>query len=123
MMRHHRSCLFAALLLVPAIAAADTLPLARGAYVQVGTACRGAPNVALRDYDGQGVGSSKAGQCEGRVLARVGRRYTLRQSCVQYGGPERRRAIERLKIRVDTRTSYTDLADGSHYRLCPAVRS
>ncbi|MEH3037160.1 MAG: hypothetical protein PGN23_11845 [Sphingomonas adhaesiva] len=102
---------------------ADTLPLARGAYVQNGIACREAPNVALRDYNGQGIGSSKAGQCQARVLAHIGRRYTLRQRCVEYGGraPVMGRA-ERLKLRVDARDAFTDLSDGTRYRLCPALR-
>jgi hypothetical protein len=104
--------------LLPAPALADTLPLTRGYYVETGTPCRGAPNVALRDYQGDGIGSSKAGQCHARVLARIGQRYTLRQSCVQYGGPRQYRAAERLKIRVDSRTSYTDLRAGAHYRWC-----
>ena len=103
-------------LLLPVPALADTLPLTRGYYVETGTPCRGAPNVALRDYRGDGIGSSKAGQCHARILARIGQRYTLRQSCVQYGGPRQYRAAERLKIRVDSRTSYTDLSADSGNR-------
>ncbi len=104
-------------------AVADTLPLARGAYVRNGVPCAQAPNAGLRDYNGQGIGSSKAGQCRGRVLAHIGKRYTLRQQCVEYGGrvPTPGRA-ERLKLRVDARTAFTDLADGTRYRLCPALR-
>ena len=113
------SAVLAPLLPVPALA--DTLPLARGSYVEAGTPCRGAPNVALRDYQGAGIGSSKAGQCRARVLARIGQRYTLRQECVQYGGPRQYRAAERLKIRVDSRTSYTDLRAGAHYRWCRTI--
>lgn len=112
-----------AMVMTTAPAWADTLPLARGAYVRNGVACRQAPNVALRDYNGQGIGSSKAGQCQGRVLAHIGKRYTLRQRCVEYGGvaPTVGRA-ERLKLRIDAHDAFTDLSDGTRYRLCPALR-
>ena len=115
--------MIAAVVTTTAPAWGDTLPLARGAYVRSGVACRQAPNVALRDYNGQGIGSSKAGQCQGRVLAHIGKRYTLRQRCREYGGraPAMGRA-ERLKLRVDSRDAFTDLSDGTRYRLCPALR-
>ena len=103
---------------------ADTLPLARGAYVERGTRCDEAANAVIRDYNGQGIGSSKAGQCTGRVLAHIRRRYTLRQSCVQ-GYTTRRppfRASENVKVRVDTPAAFTDLRSGAHYRHCPGLR-
>lgn len=114
-------------LLLPLLAAAspalaDTLPLARGVYVDRDEACRGAPNVAIRDYDGQGIGSSKANQCHARILARVGRRYTLRQNCARYGVAVPYRSSENLKLRVDSHTAFTDLKSGAHYRRCEGLR-
>ncbi|SFP38580.1 hypothetical protein [Sphingomonas rubra] len=115
-------------LLLPLAAAAspalaDTLPLARGAYVERGDACADAPNAVIRRYDGQGIGSSKVGRCTGRVLVHIRRRYTLRQNCEQYGDPRGRRfrATDNVKVRVDGRTSFTDLKTGTHYRLCPGL--
>lgn len=101
---------------------ADTLPLVRGAYVERGTDCAGAPNAERRDYNGQGIGSSKIGQCTGRVLVRFRRRYTVRQNCVQYGGSRQYRATGNVKVRVDSARSFTDLKSGAHYRLCPGPR-
>ena len=117
-----RSALLFPFLLAATPALADTLPLARGTYVQRDQACAGAPNAVIRDYNGQGIGSSKAGQCRGRVLVRIGRRYTLHQNCVQYGGPRPYRANENVKLRVDARTAFTDLRSGAGYRLCPGLR-
>lgn len=117
-----RPTLLLPLLLAASPALADTLPLARGAYVERGADCAGAANAVTRDYNGQGIGSSKAGQCTGRVLAQFRRRYTLRQNCVQYGGPRQVRANENVKVRVDSPRSFTDLKSGAHYRLCPGLR-
>lgn len=110
------------MLACPAGALADTLPLPRGAYVRADASCTDPPNAVLRDFNGRGIGSSKAGQCRGRLLRRDGRRYVLRQDCVQYGGPDRRRAVERVAVRIDGAASYTDLADGRRYRWCRGLR-
>lgn len=117
-----RLSLLPPLLAVASPVLADTLPLARGAYVERGADCAGAANAVTRDYNGQGIGSSKAGQCTGTVLAHIRRRYTVRQSCVQYGGPRQYRATGNVKVRVDSPRSFTDLKTGAHYRLCPGLR-
>ncbi len=117
-----RLSLLPPLLAAASPALADTLPLARGAYVVRGTACDGAANAVTRDYNGQGIGSSQAGQCTGAVLAHIRRRYTVRQHCMQYGGRRQYRAYENVKVRVDSPRSFTDLKTGAHYRLCPGLK-
>ncbi len=104
-------------------ALADTLPLRHGAYVEVGTDCKDPPNVALRTYDGSGLGSSKAGECRARVLSRQGNVFRIEQDCREYGGPGVERTKESSTIRVDGRDRYTDLTsgDGESYRLCPGL--
>jgi len=111
-----------ALLAGPAMA--DTLPLRHGAYVAVGTDCRNPPNVALRTYDGGGIGSSKANDCRTRVVTRQGDVFEIEQSCRQYRGPNLGRATERSTVRVDGPTAFTDLKNGSAegYRLCPGLK-
>lgn len=100
---------------------ADTLPLRHGAYVAVGTGCDSPPNVALRGYDGNGIGSSKANRCRAKVRSRQDNRFDIIQDCEQFGGPIPARETETLAIRVDGPTTYTDLSAGKNvrYRLCP----
>lgn len=111
-----------ALLAGPAMA--DTLPLRHGAYVTVGTDCKDPPNVALRTYDGAGIGSSKSNDCSPRVVSRQGNVFEIEQSCRQYGGPDLPRATERSTVRVDRPTAFTDLTNGAAkgYRLCPELK-
>ncbi len=68
-------------------AVADPLPLRHGAYVGVDTDCKNPPNAELRDYDGRGLGSSKAADCRARVLSRWGNVFQIEQYCQQYGAP------------------------------------
>lgn len=113
-----------ALLLCTGPALADTLPLRHGAYVSVDTDCKDPPNVALRTYDGGGLGSSKANDCRSRVLSRQGNVFEIEQDCRQFGGPKIERATERSTIRIDGPDRYTDLTGGSgeSFRLCPGLR-
>lgn len=114
-----------AALLAAGAAAHEPLPLRHGFYVAAGAACRDPANAVLRDYDGHGLGSSKAGQCRSIAVRRHGRTYDLRQSCAQYGAMSDaapKRADERHTVRIDGPAAYTDLATGTRYRLCPGLR-
>jgi len=113
-----RLSLLMPLILAASPALADTLPLARGTYVQRDEECRDAPRAAIRDYDGQGIGSAQTKQCHARVLARFGGRYTLRQNCARHHGPRPYRSSENLKLRIDSHTAFTDLKNGTQYRRC-----
>ena len=106
------------------VMAAGTLPLRHGAYVAVGTDCKDPPNVALRTYDGAGIGSSKANACRTRVVSHRGAIFTIEQSCRQYGGPNLGRDTARSTVRIDGPAAYTDLTGGGFdaYRLCPGLR-
>ena len=87
-----------ALLAGPAMA--DTLPLRHGAYVTVGTDCKDPPNVALRTYDGAGIGSSKSNDCRPRVVSRQGNVFEIEQSCRairRTGSPPGDRAFDRSR--------------------------
>jgi hypothetical protein len=108
-------------LIIAGQALADTLPLRHGAYVAVGTSCDNPPNVALRSYDGNGIGSSKANRCRAAVRSRPGNRFDIIQDCEQFGGPISVRETETLAIRINGPTTYTDLSAGINvrYRLCP----
>ena len=105
-------------------ALADTLPLRRGAYVGVGTACENPPNAELRTYDGRGLGSAKAADCRARVLSTQGNIYQIEQDCREYSGPKLERATERVTIRVDGPDRYTDLtgSGSDSFRLCPGLK-
>ncbi len=105
-------------------ALADTLPLRHGAYVDVGTDCKDPPNVALRTYDGGGLGSSKANGCRSRVLSKQGNVFEIEQDCRQFGGPKVERSTDRSTIRVDGPDRYTDLTggNGESFRLCPGLK-
>lgn len=121
---HRRTLSACTLALLAGPALADSLPLRHGAYVAVGTDCKDPPNVALRTYDGGGIGSSKANDCRTRVVTRQGDVFEIEQSCRQYGGPNLGRATERSTVRVDGPTAFTDLTDGGAegYRLCPGLK-
>lgn len=114
-----------ALVLIADQALADALPLRHGSYVAVGTDCKDPPNVALRTYDGTGLGSSKAGDCRAHIVMHEGAIFGIEQTCRQYGGPDLARATEPLTIRIDGPAAYTDLTGGSaeSYRLCPGLTS
>ncbi|QRE74887.1 hypothetical protein [Methylobacterium aquaticum] len=120
------ACTMAAciLILCTGHALADTLPLRHGAYVSEGTDCKDPPNVALRTYDGRGLGSSVVNDCRGRVLSRLGNVFQIEQDCREYGGPKLERGIERSTIRVDGPNRYTDLTGGSgeSFRFCPGLK-
>jgi len=113
-----------ALALLGGPAMADPLPLRHGAYVAVGADCKDPPNVALRTYDGGGIGSSKANDCRTRVVSRQGDVFEIEQSCRQYGEPNLGRATERSTVRVDGPGAFTHLTDGSAegYRLRPGLK-
>lgn len=102
---------------------ADTLPLRHGAYVDVGTDCKDPPNVALRTYDGGGVGIAKANDCRSRVITKQENVFEIEQDCRQFGGPKVERSTERSTIRVDGPDRYTDLTGGSgeSFRLCSGL--
>ncbi len=105
-------------------ALADPLPLRHGAYVSVDTDCKDSPNAELRDYDGKGLGSSKAGDCRARVLSRQGNVFQIEQDCQQYGAPNLGRATNRATVRVDGPDRYTEMTgdrNGS-FRFCPGPR-
>lgn len=99
-----------ALLAGPAMA--DTLPVRHGAYVAVGRDCEPPPSVALRTYDGAGLGISKASDCRTRVASRPGDVFEIEQSCRRYGGPDLGRASVRPSASTDQPLSPTSRAAG-----------
>lgn len=119
-----RSIMACLLFLGTGHALADTLPLRHGAYVSVDTDCKDPPNAELRDYDGKGLGSSKAGGCRAHALSRQGNVFQIEQDCQQYGAPNLGRATKRATIRVDGPDRYTDLTEERNgiFRLCPGLR-
>jgi hypothetical protein len=85
--------------------AADMLPLARGIYVTVGTACKGASNADTLSYWGgnNGINDQQTG-CTIKSLRKVGATYALNRTCrsVRFGGSFK----DRVKVTVLDRTTF-----------------
>jgi hypothetical protein len=97
-------------------------PLTHGIYVRTDTKCQGAPNAALRTYDGAGIGDPHSHACRVHVLSRQGRRYSVTQSCIDAGVGLGPRVSERQTVTVLNPTSFTVATEGQGfgYRYCPA---
>jgi len=109
---------------VPAAAkVGGVYPLTHGIYVQEGTSCKGAPNAAIRTYDGGGIGDPHSHACLTHVLLRQGRRYSVTQSCIDAGVGSGPRISERQIVTVSNATSFTIATGGQGlgYRYCPVV--
>jgi len=99
-----------------AVFAADMLPLKRGIYVPVATACKGAPNSEIVNYWGgkSSIGASQA-ECMVKKLTKKGNVYTMVDECkdiqsgdVIEGGPS--------VVTVKSPTSFA--MSGVSYKYC-----
>ena len=81
-----RFALFATLMMPLLAVAQDGLPaLQHGIYVAKPYPCKGAPNAAIRQWDGKGLSGAHSSQCTTRVLSRTGATYKLSTSCAAMG--------------------------------------
>ena len=112
-----------------AAASVDTSPkpggvyrLKPGIYVQKGTACRSAPNAAIREYDGRGISTPHTRACRARVLSRRGDRYQVNQSCIDAGAGPAPRFVERQTVTIRDALTFAIKTRGPNveYRYCPA---
>jgi len=96
-------------------------PLKLGIYVQNGTECKGAPNAAMREYNGRGISDPHTHACIARVLTRRGQRYSIMQSCVDAGTGPAPRVSEQQLVTVLNATSFSIKTNGpgTTYRFCP----
>jgi len=113
----------------PAVASVNRSPkpggvyqLKPGVYVQNGVSCASAPNAAIRQYDGRGIGDAHSRACSARVLVRKGNRYTVEQSCIDAGAGPAPRVSQRQTVTVSDALTFTvrTRGPGTTYRYCPA---
>lgn len=114
---------------LPAMASVDRSPkpggvylLKPGIFVQQGVECSSAPNAAIRQYDGRGIGTAHTRACRARVLSRKGNRYTVSQSCIDAGAGPAPRTTERQTVTVADALTFTvqTRGPGTTYRYCPS---
>jgi hypothetical protein len=96
-------------------------PLTRGIYVQTGTACKGAANATIREFDGYGIRDSQTHACIAHVLAHRGGRFRVMQSCIDSGSGAAPRFSEQQIVETSSRTSFAIHVRGTatSYRYCP----
>ena len=99
-------------------------PLIPGIYVSHGSGCADPANAVIRQYDGQGLSGAHSRACVARVLARAGRRYTVRQSCIDAGAGPAPRVAERQVVTVLDARRFTLATRGpaTLYRYCPPAQ-
>ncbi len=111
-----RVMIAAALLIGATGVAADMLPLKKGIYVPVGSACKGASNAEMVNYWGAktSIGSSQA-ECTIKRLVAKGQTFTIRDECRDIRSGESLGTSDRvLTIAASTRFRM----DGTTYRYC-----
>lgn len=113
----------------PGVASVDPSPrpggvyrLKPGIYVQKGSDCASAPNAAILQYDGRGLGDAHTHACRARVLSHRGNRYDVEQFCVDAGvGPAPRVTQRQTVTVIDALTFNLRMrGPGTTYRYCPA---
>ncbi|MYM69423.1 hypothetical protein GTP45_21645 [Pseudoduganella sp. FT55W] len=111
-----------------ASASADTTPkpggvyrLKPGIYVAEGSECSTPPNAAIRQYDGKGISTAHTRSCKATVIKRQGRKYTVKQSCIDAGDGSAPRSIQRQQVTVDNALTFQQNIAGNitNYRYCP----
>ena len=67
------------------VAQTDPLSLKHGVYVEKHEQCKGAPNAAIRVWDGVGFSGAHSSRCTSRVLRREKNRFRVSTSCSALG--------------------------------------
>lgn len=113
-------------------ASVDTTPrpggvykLKPGVYVDENARCEGAPNGAIRKYDGRSIATTHSLSCQVNVRSRKGNRYVVDQSCRDTRVNPGRRTVERQRITVSDALTFTQTVGGQSttYRYCPVYRA
>jgi hypothetical protein len=61
------------------------LPLKHGVYIQKAFACKGAPNAAIRVWDGVGFSGAHSSQCRSRIVSHKGSSVQMSTTCTARG--------------------------------------
>lgn len=120
---------FASIVLLSTTAqtAGDMLPLKRGIYVRVGTACEGASNVDTLSYWGGDNGiNSQQTSCKIGALSRNGSIYTIKRTCtsLRFGDSSEDEAQVTISDPKSFTFSNRFWIEARSFRYCgPTVRS
>lgn len=115
----------------PVSASVDTSPkpggvyrLKPGIYVAKDSTCESAPNAAIRQYDGKGLGTAHTRSCKAVVRSQRRGTYTVDQSCIDAGAGPGRRRVQRQQVIVRDALSFAQVIGGERtsYRYCPVYQ-
>lgn len=104
---------------------AEPLPVKHGVYVQKTVACKGAPNAAIRVWNGIGLSGAHSSKCTSRIVSRNGSTFKMTTVCSALGdgSPDSSGVAEELMVSSVSKTSFV-IARGSQagiaYRWCSA---
>lgn len=111
-----RIMIAAAFLIGATGATLDLLPLKKGIYVPLGSACKGASNAEMVNYWGgkSSIGVAQA-ECTIKHLAAKGKTYTVKDECVDIRSGESIGTSDRV-LTITASTQFR--MDGTTYRYC-----
>jgi hypothetical protein len=104
---------------------ATPLPLKHGVYIQKAFACKGAPNAAIRVWDGVGFSGAHSSQCKSRVVSHKGSSFQMSTTCAARGdgSPESSTVADEFSLSAMSKTGFVMSRrdePGVAYRWCSA---
>jgi hypothetical protein len=101
------------------------LPLEHGVYIQKAFACKGAPNAAVRVWDGVGLSGAHSSHCTSRIVSRTATTFTMSTTCAALGdgSPQPSGVAEEFTLSSVSKTAFVMSRRherGIAYRRCSA---